>query len=279
MPVPSVPEGAYVDIGDGQRIHLHEQGEGPAVLMVHGSGPGASGWSNFKHNYPVIAAAGYRVLVPDLLGFGYSSMDAGDLSVSAQADAMRRMLDGLGIEQVLLVGNSFGGALCIEFQLRWPERVRAMVLMAPGGLEERDVYMQMPGIKAMIKAAYTPGGFTMESMRGVFGLQMYDPARVTDEILRERLEVAELQPHGIMARLKVENLRPRLAEISCPTLTMWGMNDNFCPPSGAQAIATSCSRARVLLLTECGHWVMVEHPELFNRECIAFFDEQGLHAS
>lgn len=279
MPVPSVPEGAYVDIGDGQRIHLHEQGEGPAVLMVHGSGPGASGWSNFKHNYPVIAQAGYRVLVPDLLGFGYSSMEAGDLSVSAQADAMRRMLDALGIEQVLLVGNSFGGALCIEFQLRWPERVPGMVLMAPGGLEERDVYMQMPGIKAMIKAAYTPGGFTMDSMRGVFGLQMYDPARVTDEILRERLEVAELQPHGIMARLKVSNLRPRLAEISCPTLTMWGMNDNFCPPSGAQAIATSCTQARVLLLTECGHWVMVEHPELFNRECIAFFDEQGLHAS
>lgn len=279
MPVPSVPEGAYVDIGDGQRIHYHEQGEGPAVLMVHGSGPGASGWSNFKHNYPVIAAAGYRVLVPDLLGFGYSSMDAGDLSVPAQADAMRQLLDALGIEQVLLVGNSFGGALCIDFQLRWPERVPGMVLMAPGGLEERDVYMQMPGIKAMIKAAYTPGGFTMESMRGVFGLQMYDPARVTDEILRERLEVAELQPHGIMARLKVSNLRGRLADISCPTLTMWGMNDNFCPPSGAQAIATSCTQARVLLLTECGHWVMVEHPELFNRECIAFFDEQSPHAA
>jgi 4,5:9,10-diseco-3-hydroxy-5,9,17-trioxoandrosta-1(10),2-diene-4-oate hydrolase len=73
--------------------------------------------------------------------------------------------------------------------------------------------------------------------------------------------------------MRVPDLAPRLSELSCPILAFWGMNDQFCPPSGAMRIAEQCKRARVVLLTECGHWVMVEHTALFDRLCLDFLAE------
>ena len=68
-----IPRGSQVDLEDGRTIAYHEAGTGPAVIFVHGSGPGGSGWSNFQGNYKALAQAGCRALVPDLLGYGYSS--------------------------------------------------------------------------------------------------------------------------------------------------------------------------------------------------------------
>ncbi|MNY78506.1 2-hydroxy-6-oxononadienedioate/2-hydroxy-6-oxononatrienedioate hydrolase [compost metagenome] len=73
--------------------------------------------------------------------------------------------------------------------------------------------------------------------------------------------------------MQVPNLASRLPALQCPILGFWGMNDKFCPASGAQTLLAACSRIRFVLLSECGHWVMVEHRELFNRECLAFLAE------
>jgi pimeloyl-ACP methyl ester carboxylesterase len=68
-----IPEGRYVTTDGGLSIHYHEAGSGEPIVFLHGSGPGASGYSNFKGNYSVFAANGYRAIVPDLPGFGLSS--------------------------------------------------------------------------------------------------------------------------------------------------------------------------------------------------------------
>ena len=90
MVVEAVPEGKYVTVTDGLTMHYHEAGTGErgTVLFIHGSGPGASGWSNYKRNYPVLAEAGYRTLVPDTLGYGYSSKpEDGDYGLDYLAGA------------------------------------------------------------------------------------------------------------------------------------------------------------------------------------------------
>ncbi|MGH7297761.1 MAG: alpha/beta fold hydrolase, partial [Polyangiaceae bacterium] len=95
-----VPEWKFVEIGDGLRVHYHEAGEGPVVLFLHGSGPGASGWSNFRHNYPAFAAAGFRALVPDTLGYGYSSKPDGiDYTLDFLEGAVERFLGALGVDR------------------------------------------------------------------------------------------------------------------------------------------------------------------------------------
>jgi 4,5:9,10-diseco-3-hydroxy-5,9,17-trioxoandrosta-1(10),2-diene-4-oate hydrolase len=284
-----VPEGEYVDVGDQLRIHYHAAGEGFPVVFLHGSGPGASGWSNFRRNYPRFAAAGLRAIVPDTLGFGYSSKPEHlDYDMDFVLGGLRRFLDGIGVQRCAVVGNSHGGALAIKLALEDPERVTRLVLMAPGGLEERETYMKMPGIRAMMKTVMglgpsgaaggaersdTNGEITRETLRRVFELQLYDQTLVTDDILDERVSIARLQHKRIMTTLQVPHLSPRLGELRCPIFGLWGMNDQFCPPSGALTLAQNCKQARVMMLTECGHWVMVEKADIFNRLCIDFVKE------
>jgi len=269
-----VPEGKFAEIGDGLRVHYHEAGEGPVVVFLHGSGPGASGWSNFRHNYPAFAAKGFRVLVPDTLGYGYSSKPDGvDYTLDFLVGAVERFLAALGVENCAVVGNSHGGAMAIRLARRRPDLVTKLVLMAPGGLEERETYMKMEGIRTMMKVFLAPEGITREGMRRVFGLQLFDPSILTEAILDERCAIAPLQPKRVLTSMHVPLLVPDLAELRCPVFALWGVNDKFCPMSGGITIANQCKGARVMLLNGCGHWVMVEHPALFNRASIDFLRE------
>ncbi len=269
-----VPEGKYAEIGDGLRVHYHEAGQGPAVLFLHGSGPGASGWSNFRHNYPVFAERGFRTLVPDTLGYGYSSKPENvDYVLDFLVGAVERFLAAVGVDRCAVVGNSHGGAMSIRLALRRPELVHKLVLMAPGGLEERETYMQMEGIRSMMKAFTDPAGITRDSMRRVFRKQLYDESLVTDELLDERVSIAELQPKRVLASMQVPNLAPELGKLECPVFALWGVDDKFCPMSGAVTIARSVKDSRTLLLSRCGHWVMVEKRALFNDACTRFLLE------
>lgn len=260
-----VPEASFADVGDGLRIHYQEAGSGPAVLFLHGSGPGASGFSNFRHNYPYLAERGFRVIVPDTLGYGHSSKPTDrEYDLDFLVGKLEAFVDALGISSCAVVGNSHGGAMAMKLALDRPKLVTKLVLMAPGGLEERAAYEKMRGIQTMWRV-FMKEGITIETMRKVFGLQLFDPSLVTEELLEERREIAVLQPKQVLSTMKVPNLAGRLSEIACPVLAYWGMNDEFCPSTGAMRIAESCPDARVVLLTRCGHWVMVEHEAFFNR--------------
>jgi len=272
----AVPRAKTASIGDGLEVHYQEEGAGDVVLFLHGSGPGASGYSNFRHNYPVVAKAGFRTIAPDTLGYGYSSKpDNVDYTLDFLVGALERFLGAIGVKRCAVVGNSHGGAMAIKLALNRPELVSKLVLMAPGGLEERETYMKMEGIRVMFKAFMDPAGITRDSMRRVFSLQLFDPSLITDELLDERAEIANLQPKRVLTSMQVPHLAPELAKIECPVFGLWGMNDKFCPASGATRIAESCKRARVLLVNQCGHWVMVEHRDLFNRLTVDFLREAG----
>lgn len=271
-----LPVGSYADIGEGLRIHYHERGpaNGPVVVFVHGSGPGASGYSNFKQTLPAFEAAGFRVLVPDTIGFGYSSMPVDRAyTLDFMAGALGRFLDAVGVERCTLVGNSLGGAMCINLTLAQPNRISKLVLMAPGGLEVRERYFEMKGIRTMLKAIFAPGGVTAESMRKVFGLQLFNAAQVTEETIAERLAIALTQPKVVFETMHVPHLAPRLPELKLPVLGLWGVDDQFCPVDGAMTLARSVENARVTLFSRCGHWVMVEHPRLFESMVLDFLAE------
>ena len=275
MVVEAVPEGKYAEIGNGITLHYHEAGSGDrgVILFVHGSGPGASGWSNFKGNYPFLAEHGYRTLVPDTMGYGYSTKpEEGTFSLEDVAAQYKGLLDALGADRVSVVGNSQGGAIAITMALNYPELVEKLVLMAPGGLEQRETYMEMEGIKAMIRVLYKEG-ISKESMRKVFTLQLCDESLITDEIIEERFQVAMTQHKDNIARIRVANQEDRLSEIQCPVLCFWGANDKFCPVSGASKVASRCPNSRTVLIGNCGHWVMVEYAKLFNELTLKFLND------
>ncbi|MCP1618068.1 4,5:9,10-diseco-3-hydroxy-5,9,17-trioxoandrosta-1(10),2-diene-4-oate hydrolase [Pseudomonas sp. SLBN-26] len=270
----ALPQGRFATLPDGLRLHYLDVGKGEPVVFIHGSGPGASGHSNFKQNYPVFAEAGYRVIVPDLPGYGASDKPETVYSLDFFVAALRGLLDALDIQRCVLVGNSLGGAIAIQLALDEPRRVSRLVLMAPGGLMEKEqYYLQMEGIQKM-GAAFANGELNdAAGMRRLLGLQLFDPALISDETVEERVAVVQQQPRCVLSTMQVPNLTERLAELACPILGFWGMNDRFCPVSGAQTMMERCRAIRFVLLSECGHWVMVEHRALFNRTCLDFLAE------
>ncbi len=270
----AIPEGKYLDIGDisglPQRIHYHEQGEGEVVIFLHGAGGGASGYSNFKGNYPVFAEAGYRSIVPDLIGYGLSSKpDLAQYDLDLFIAGVKGLVDGLGLKNVTLLGNSLGGAVALGYALAYPQDVARLILMAPGGVEDIDTYLAMPGIANMFEI-YKSGKTGAEAMRAVMTMQLFDPSLLTEEIINERAPIALTQTNAARSILKVPNMTARLHELRCPVFGFWGINDQFNPASGAAKLLDNCPNARMVMLNRCGHWVQVEHREMFNRSCIDF---------
>ncbi|MCQ4346921.1 alpha/beta fold hydrolase [Pseudomonas stutzeri] len=268
-----LPLGHFASLPDGLRLHYLDEGQGPVVLWLHGSGPGASGHSNFKTNYPVFAQAGYRNIVLDLPGFGRSDKpEDTEYCLDFFVAALNAFLAVVGIQRCTLVGNSLGGAIALGQALAHPQTVEKLILMAPGGLEERETYFQMEGIQRMVEV-YGRGPMGVEEMRQVMTLQLFDPALLDDALLAERAAVAATQPRSLFAGMRVANMTERLGELSCPVLAFWGTDDRFNPVGGALKLLDKAPQARCLLLNRCGHWVQVEHTALFNRSCLDFLGE------
>ena len=268
-----LPVGHYATLDNGLTLHYLEAGSGPTVIWLHGSGPGASGFSNFKGNYPLFAEAGYRNIVLDLPGFGRSDKpDDVNYDLDFFVSSLHGFLDKVGIDRCTLLGNSLGGAIALGATLAYPERVEKLILMAPGGVEERATYFQMPGIQRMVEV-FAQGPMGVEQMRHVMTLQLFDPTQLDEALLRERAAVAVTQPANLFSTMMVPNMTERLGEIRVPILGFWGTNDLFNPPAGAFKVLDNAPNARFVMLNRCGHWVQVEHEALFNRECIAFLSE------
>src|SRR6516225_13358 len=125
---------SVMENGAELRLHYNDAGEGKeTVVMLHGSGPGASGWANFNRNVDAFVDAGYRVILLDCPGWGKSdSIVCTGSRSDLNARMLKGVLDTLGIERAHLVGNSMGGHSAVAFALSYPERVGKLVLMGGG---------------------------------------------------------------------------------------------------------------------------------------------------
>lgn len=258
------PRGEFADHGE-LRTHYLSFGSGPTVVFLHGSGPGASAYSNFKHNIDAVVGAGHRALLIDMIGFGYSSKPTGvDYTTELFATNVKATLDHLEIQECTLLGNSLGGAICIRLALDNPNLVKQLIMMAPGGIEEKADYFAMPGITKMV-SAFVDGGLDRDGLRTVLGTLVYDDQHVSDALVEERFVVLENQPADVLSRMIIPNMEEELANLQCPIYGFWGQQDEMTPVSGAAKFTTRCENAQFTILSQCGHWVMVEYAELFNR--------------
>jgi len=277
----SIPVGKYLVLSSGHKLHYHEVGTPsagrPSILCLHGSGPGASGYSNFKGNMSAFAEAGYHVLAPDYLGFGLSDKPEDvEYSTDLHVPSMRELVAAAGATQVVPIGNSLGGAIALQFTLDYPDLVPKLILMAPGGLQEPQEYaFTMAGVLRMLQFV-SNRPFAIEDFRDLLGHLVFDPKHITDEAVAERWPVALEQPIPVYASMRVGVYTDRLSEIKCPVLGFWGTHDKFLPVAHAQILLEGIPTAKVILSNQCGHWVMIEDRDYFNAECLAFLERSGV---
>lgn len=259
-------------VSGGYDIVINEAGSGPAVVFIHGSGPGASGASNFRQNIEAFVAAGYRVVLPDMIGYGASSKPEGiDYTLALFTDTLHEALVAHGIGKATLVGNSLGGGVAIQMALDHPAFIDRLILMSPGCIEELATYFAMPGIAGMMSSFGSPD-FSAEEQRRLITNLVYDPVHVTDALVAERFAVARIQPKDVLTRMRTPNLQPRLGELKMPILGFWGYQDKFMPLTGINYFLEQCDDARFITFNKVGHWVQLERTDEFNRYAIAFLD-------
>ena len=258
-------------------IHVAEAGSGPAVVFLHGSGPGASGASNFRQNIDAFVDAGFRVILPDLIGYGASSKPEGiDYTLQLFTDTVYDALRQHGVERAALVGNSLGGGIALQLTLDHPEFTSSLVLMAAGCVAERESYFVMPGIAKMVSSFGGPDFNLAEQKRLVSNLVHPDFApNIPDELIEERFAVARTQPKDVLVRMRTPDLSPRLGEITQPIFVLWGLNDEFCPEAHARLFLDKCADVRAITFARTGHWVQVERAAEFNRYGIDFLNTCG----
>lgn len=265
---------------DGLNVHYEEAGVGPALIFVHGGGPGSSGLSNFSRNIDAFADR-YRVVAIDLPGYGQSTkLRVTEPLFGFYARIMAGFIDALGLGKAHLVGNSLGGAASLKTALTYPDKVDRLVLMGPGGGYSLFEKQPSDGIKALL-TFYEPPGPSLERLRQFLNYLVYDPSSVSDALLEERLaratdpETAEFMPLRLgpnMAPLGEDLWRERLDRLPHETLIVWGREDRVNPLDQSLILMRQIPKARLLVMPQCGHWAQWEKAEEFNRSLAAFLE-------
>ncbi|MFC7447860.1 alpha/beta fold hydrolase [Rhodococcus daqingensis] len=266
-------------VGD-KDIFVAETGEGPAVLLLHGGGPGASGVPNYARNIDALARH-FRVIVPDLPGYGRSSkgIDQTD-PFGSLADTIRGLLDRLNLDRTHLVGNSYGGSCALRLALDTPDRVEKMVLMGPGGIGTTRA-LPTPGLQSLL-SYYTGDGPSRDKVETFIRRYLvFDgaaiPAETIDERYRASIDPAVVadpplrRPSSPSALWRMDFTRDRrLRRLATPTLVIWGANDKVNRPSGGRRLAATMPDCDLLLTANTGHWVQWERADFFNAVTTAF---------
>jgi pimeloyl-ACP methyl ester carboxylesterase len=275
---------------NGKSIFFAETGSGPAVVMLHGGGPGASGVSNYSRNIDALAGQ-FRVIVPDMPGYGRSAkgVDHSD-PFGYLADTIRGLLDELDIVIAHLVGNSYGGAAALRLALDTPDRVGKLVLMGPGGIGTTRG-LPTAGLKNLL-SYYGGGGPSRDKLEEfVRSYLVYEGDSVPDDLidLRYRASIDPeviadpplRRPSGLRTLWRMDLTRDRrLATLATPTLVLWGRDDKVNRPSGGPMLTSLMPNAELVMTSHTGHWMQWERAELFNQLVLEFLsaDSRLAHA-
>ncbi|TWU15523.1 alpha/beta fold hydrolase [Allorhodopirellula heiligendammensis] len=253
-------------IDESLTVAYTDVGKGDPVLLLHG----IPTWSYLFHEIIEPLSERYRVIAPDLIGYGYSDRrDRFDRSIAVQADVIERFLAELDIESAHFVAHDIGGGVALILADRVPKLVRSMVLSNSVAYDSwpvdemltlghpRNAKMKPEEMKELLEKAFE------------FGLSR--PERLTDEF-REGVMAPYLDPEGIVSLVRNASslntnhttpLTDRLSRMSQPTRLLWGVDDRWQPVSTAERLIRDMPHAELHPIKNCSHWVPQDAPEDF----------------
>jgi 2-hydroxymuconate-semialdehyde hydrolase len=258
--------GLNIDV-DGIRTNYIVAGEGPPLILIHGSGPGVTAFANWRGVIPDFAQH-FTCYAPDTLGFGYTDFpdDIDGFSIERWVAHLVGFMDALGIAKAHMIGNSYGGALTLAIATCHPDRVAGIVLMGAAG---RSEFQLTKGLEEVW--GYEP---SLDNMRALMNTFAHDASLVKEEIVKSRYE-ASIRPG---AHEKYSSLFPeprqrwltelstsddRLARLHHQVLMVHGREDVIVPVACSIRFNEVIPNSELHIFGNCGHWTQIEMRDRF----------------
>ena len=235
------------------------------LILLHGIGASAERW------LPVLPGLTehFRVIVPDIIGFGYSDKPTVEYTMDFFIKFFKDFLENLNINKLNIIGSSFGGHLATEFAIRYTNRIEKLILAAPAGMMKSSTHH----LDQYIMAALYP---TYENALRAFTDMAYDPSVVTEDTIKDfvnrmRLPNAKYAFMSTLLGIRDSPALPgRLSKILAPTLLVWGDNDRMIPLQYSKGYINEIPHSNLVVMSNCGHTPYVENSIEFNREILKF---------
>jgi pimeloyl-ACP methyl ester carboxylesterase len=264
-------------------LRYYDTGGGRPLLFLHGSGPGVTGWRNFRGVLPAFAPR-FRCLILEFPGFGVSVDVGGHPMVTAQG-VLIPFLDALGVDRVDIIGNSMGGGVGVNFAINNPDRISKLVTI--GGIGT-NIFSPGPseGIRLLQEFTEDP---TRQRLVDWLKSMVYDPSLVTDELIEERWALAT-DPETLAAARRMYGKAAfaammsamaasdmplpwaRMHKVTAPTLLTWGRDDRVSPLDMALIPMRTIPNAELHVFPNCGHWAMIEAKDAFASTVLSFLN-------
>lgn len=262
----------YYDVGDPSA---------PPLLLLHGSGPGVTGWRNFGDNLPALSQH-FRCLVLEFPGFGVSEATKRH-PLAAALPATIAFLDGLGLDQVDVIGNSMGGVVGTRLAIKQPERVKRLVTVGGMGV---NIFSPNPG-EGLVRLQDFVEEPSRERLVQWLHSMVYNRDIVTDEMVEARWEQAtepdtlasarmmySRQAFEMLEKFQAESPEPPywadLRKIKAEVLLTWGRDDRVSPIDMGLLPMRMIPHVELHTLPNCGHWAMIEQKEAWEATVLAF---------
>jgi 2-hydroxy-6-oxo-6-(2'-aminophenyl)hexa-2,4-dienoate hydrolase len=282
MSYPSLPEDIQavshrVDV-NGIDTHYLDLGHGDPLVLLHGGGAGADCWGNWRGCLDEYARY-FRVLAPDMPGFGHTAKPSPDEYEYTQENRNRHLLgfmDALGLDKARIIGNSMGGATALGLAIAHPERVVRLVLMGSAGL---NISNPDPSYIRNLQGY----DYTLEGMRRIMhamvgSRHVVDPALVQyrHEIMQNEDAQRAIQ-HITRSKLTYE--RDQIASVKTPTLVVGGKEDKVAVLERTYGYLELLDNSWGFVVPHAGHWVMIEAPQAFAAITLDFLLDDAFGAS
>ncbi len=272
------PQDQYVKVGEIKTRFWELGDEGTSVIMIHGISGSIENWSL---NINALAQH-HRVYAMDLAGFGHSDQPRVPFTFSYGAQFVNDFMEVLRIDQASLIGNSLGGGVTLQFAIQFLDKVEKLVLANSAGLGKELAFIlrlvTLPLVGELLTRPSKKGtAWTLKQC-------VYDPALITEELVESSYQLATLpkaQKYFLSTLREDNNLRGQhadnvlsivgnLANITAPTLIIWGQQDRILPVAHAYVAGEKIPHTELHVLNHCGHLPQLERAEEFNTLVLEF---------
>ena len=243
---------------DGNRIRYVDSGSGSVILLLHGLGGHASKW----HDVTEILSGRYRVIAPDMIGYGLSDKPVADYTPDFFVEFVDRFIRTIDIGRPHIVGASLGGQVAAMFAAKYRRSMSKLVLVSPAGVMRHST----PALDAYIMAAMYPRPRSVEHALMLMEGSGKQPSRrlvssFIDNMKRPNAKMAFMS--SLLCFKNSADVTVYLKKIKVPTMLVWGHEDSIIPISYASKFTGTIPDCRFERLEDCGHTPYVQMPEKF----------------